>query len=305
MEKLLDNYLKVLLPESGGSGISALVSYIVQYSYILAAILMVLLVGSRIAAYFANPTKEIDPYLLVKPILVLAALSLYQPLVDLLLFTPTDIITDITEDAALHVTNADSQDSFSQIYWDSTMVVPQEDSNGDTKGIFEIMAYAVVFEWLHFLIYLVSGGVAAYIMLRQLMLKVFYFVLGIFVLPFSLIPGNEEILKRWFFGFLSVLLWIPILRIIQTIIILVHKVDYEESFSGPGILEALLNVILKIVLIFFILSVPKYANLLVSGSGDNDSNGWFVFIGREAYYKARSSSGKSNASAETNRRNGS
>jgi hypothetical protein len=304
IEKLLDTFFNVLLPESGNSGLSAYVSYIIQYSYILAAILMVLLVGSKIAAYFGNPTKEIDPYILIKPILVLAALSLYQPLVDFLLFKPTDIIIEIAEDAAIHATNSNSQESFNKIFWDTTMILPQGNEEGDSASIWEIVGYSVFFEILHFLIFLLSAGVAAYIMVRQLLLKVFYFVLGVLVLPLSLIPGNEEILKKWFFGFLAILLWIPLLRIIQTIMILIHQVGVEEYVSGGGLQQVLIGVILKIVMIFFILSVPKYANILVSGSGDNDSNGWLVFIGREAYYKARAGSGKSSSSSEEKRRSG-
>jgi hypothetical protein len=284
IENILDKFQSVLFSESGASGLGAYVSYLVQYSYILAAILMIIFVGTKIAAYFANPTKEIDPYILVKPILILMILALYQPLINLLLFKPTDIIIDITEDAAIHVTDANNKEEFSTLFYNAITNVPQSGNEEDPDfSFYDILAFSYVFEILHFLIYIIAATVTAYITVRQFLLKAFYFVLGVLVLPLSLIPGNDEILKKWFFGFLSVLLWIPVLRVVQTIMIILHTVDTNSD--GGSIVEVMFPVVLQIVMIFFILSVPKYANLLVSGSGDSDSNGWLVFIGREIYYK--------------------
>jgi hypothetical protein len=120
--------------------------------------------------------------------------------------------------------------------------------------------------------------------------------LGVLILPFSLIPGNEEILKRWFFGFLAVLLWMPILRIIQTMMILIYTVDTK------GMVQPLISVALQIVMIIFILQVPKYANLLVSGSGDSDTNGWLFFTGREIYYRKLGGMGGGGSASDRQRR---
>ena len=281
IENIIETYHLTLFPESGGSGIGVYISYITQYSYLLAAILMIILVGTKVATYFANPTKEIDPYILVKPILVLMALSLYQPLVNLLLFYPSDIITDITEDAGIHITGLPNKDEFNSAFYSAITNVPENSTDEDsTNDFYSIISSIPFLEGIHIVIYFIASCVTAYILIRQLLLQAFYYILGMLVLPFSLIPGNEEILKRWFFNFLSVLLWIPMLRMVQTIMILINMVDLRQG--GVTIVEVMFPVVLQIVMIFFILHVPTYANLLVSGAGDTDKTtlGSMVYWGK-------------------------
>lgn len=300
IESLLENLQSVLFPETGESGVIAFTNYIIQYSYILASILMVILVGTKIATYFANPIKEIDPYILTRPILILMALSLYQPLVKYLLTTPVDLITDIVEGAAVHATNTSDTNEFNTIYTrqltsNFTSAFTEFDSEKPMSGLSEILSFSTIFEVLHILIYFVSLGVAGYILVRQVLLKILYYILGVLVLPLSLIPGNDEILKKWFFGFLSVLLWVPILRIAQTILFFMNEIASERvKLFDEDLLQSLFSVILQIVMIFFILAVPKYANMLVSGSGDNDGSGWMSFAGRETYYWLRSRNSRDN-----------
>ncbi len=262
----IDNFQKGLF--SGGVGTRQLfglydyVTYIIKYAYALASIIMIVLVGTKVISYFANPSGTLDPYVLVKPILIIAALALYRPLVDFLLFQPSDIITDITNDAARYVTRSSSENAFENYYGESIKHIQEGDSSGN-GGIYDLLQVNAILELIHLLIYFIASVVSGYIMLRQLIYKGIYFVLGVFVLPFALIPGNQEILKKWFFGFLSVLMWLPILTIVKTIFVLIH------NNRVSGFTEALLSVCLQVVMIIAVLRVPKYANMLVSAANDS------------------------------------
>lgn len=275
-------------------GLNEYVDYVIKYSYVLASILMIILVGSKVFSYFMNPSGNLDPYVLVKPVLILVALALYKPLVEILLVKPTNIVLDITDAAALHITNTSSLDAFFRIFLNSITFIQTggTDPNGNPiTGIYDILQISVVLEVIHLLIHFVSLGVAAYIIIRQLILKAIYFMLGTLVLPLSLIPGNFKILEKWFFSFLALLLWIPILRMIQTIIILIHTAPVS------GALQPLFSIVLQVVMILYILNVPKYANLLVSGSGEADGGGYLNTIAREGYHWI-------NGSSDRNRRQG-
>ncbi len=265
----------IFLGRNGLLGLFDYVAGIIKYSYALAAILMIILVGSKVISYFANPAGNLDPYVLVKPILIVAALALYKPLVDLVLFSPTDIIAGITEEAAQRVTNSPSAQAFEDSYSSSITHIQDTSTNQDGSqgdGVYDVVQVSPFLEVMHLIIYFIASVVAGYIMLRQLIYKGIYFVLGIFALPLAMIPGNQDVIKKWFFGFLSVLLWLPILTILKTILILIH------NNSGQGFAQVLLSICLQIVMIIAVLRVPKYANILVSAGSDSGSNFTASFI---------------------------
>jgi len=269
----------ILGGDSSVSGVNGFVSSLIPYCYILATIIMIILVGTKVISYFMNPSGTMDPYILVKPILIIVALSLYQPLVELLLVKPVNLITKIVESAAVRAVNAPGLDDFLRLV-DSRLVAVQDVVQGDAgiPSIYDILQLSTILEVIHLLIQLVALVVNGYLLLRQILLKAIYLIIGVLVLPLSLAPGNLEVLKKWFFGFLSVLLWIPILRIFQTVIVLIDQAPVT------GFAQPLYSVVLQIVMILFLLQVPKYANFLVSGSGDSDGNGYLMAAGRELYY---------------------
>ncbi len=282
LTKIIEVFDKFIFYGSDNAlGLDTYVDYVIRYSYVLASILMIILVGSKVFSYFMNPSGNLDPYVLVKPVLILVALALYKPLVEILLVKPTNIILDITDAAALHVTNTSSLYAFNRIFFDSITFIQTEgfDSNGNPiKGVYDILQISTVLEIIHLLIHFISLAVAAYIIIRQLILKAIYFMLGTLVLPLALIPGNFKILQKWFFGFLALLLWIPILRMIQTIIVLIHTAPVT-AWAQP-----LFSIALQIVMILYILNVPKYANLLVSEAGESDGGGYLNTAFRELWY---------------------
>ncbi|GAA4277184.1 hypothetical protein [Aquimarina mytili] len=266
-------------------GLNDYVDYIIGYAYGLASIIMVVLVGSKVIVYFVNPSGNMDPYILVKPILILIGLALYQPLVENLLVRPTNIIGDITTEAGMFVTSSGNINAFEDSYNSSITNIQDTSTNPDGSsgdGIYDILQVNPILEIIHLLIYFIASVVAGYVMLRQLIYKGIYFVLGVFALPLALIPGNQEVLKKWFFGFLSVLLWLPILTILKTILILIH------NNTGSGFTQILLSVCLQVVMIIAVLRVPKYANILVSAGSDSGSRltaGFITAPIREAYYQ--------------------
>lgn len=251
------------------------IDQIIIYVQILASIFMAILVGTKVMSYFANPAGNFDAYILVRPILILIALVLYNPLINYLLLEPVELVTLITEEGGRSVTGALDGAAFEGFYEDTMTTVQDTSTNEDGSqgdGVYDILQLNPFLEFLHLLLFLAARVVAAYILLRQLIYKGIYLVLGVFVLPFSLIPGNSDVVKKWFFGFLSVLLWLPVLKVLQTIIILIGR------STGSGDLfdvDALLSIALQLLMVIAILRVPSYANYMVTaGSG---SGGRFSF----------------------------
>ncbi|WP_378188147.1 hypothetical protein ACE939_06850 [Aquimarina sp. W85] len=246
-------------------GINKYVEYLTTYAHMLAAIIMIIFVGSKVILYFVNPSGNFDPYVLVKPILILAAIALYQPLVEFLLVKPVNIITQIVDQGALYVTNNGNIDNLNSTFEDSMSHIEDSSTNEDGTegdGIYAITSVSENLELLHLIIYFVATCVTAFMLFKQLIYKAIYFILGIFVLPLSLAPGNQEILKKWFYGFISTLLWIPIISILKVILVIVQR----NAQGGFG--NILFSVALQLVMIITILSVPKFANLLVSTGSD-------------------------------------
>lgn len=251
----------------------------VEYSYAIASIFMAILIGSKVITYFVNPAGNFDAYILVRPILILVALVSYDELVDFLLIEPVNLITGAVEQGALTVTGAFDTDKFQEYYQDTMTTVQDTSVNEDGSegdGVFDFLQLNSYLELMHLIIFFAARVVGGYILLRQLVYKGIYLVLGIFVLPFSLIPGNGGVVKKWFFGFLAVLLWLPVLKILQTIIILIGQA------VGNGFADVLLSIALQILMVMAVLNVPKYANFMVSegsGSGSNFSGSPFLQTG--------------------------
>lgn len=268
------------------------VGQMIGYAQIIASIFMAILVGSKVMSYFANPGGNFDPYVLVRPILILAALVLYQPLIDFLLIEPVNLITGITEQGALSVTGAIDSQNFEEYFENAITNIEDTSVNDDGSqgdGVYDFLQLNSGLEFLHLIIFFVARVVAAYILLRQLIYKGIYLVLGIFVLPFSLIPGNSDVVKKWFFGFLAVLLWLPVLKILQTIIILIGQ---SAGIGQPGgsmfsnAADILVSIALQVLMVIAVFRTPNYANFMVtagSGSGSRFTDAPFTQPTMAAY----------------------
>ncbi len=219
-----------------------------------AAVIAIIYVGYKVMLYMSNPQENLDPYVLIKPILVLAAVGLYVELTDILVFKPMGLLADLIAETTKQISGF-SGVGFDKAFRDGITHVQTE--GGEGAGVYDVIQINPALETLHLVIYFIASVSGFYIIFRQFMTKYIYYLLGIFVLPFSLIIGNQRALSNWFFGFVSVLLWTPILNIIKMIIIILPV--KEQTFGN-----VLLSVALQVVLIFTILKIPRLANILVT-----------------------------------------
>jgi hypothetical protein len=227
-----------------------------------AVVLFSIYVAYRLLSAWIKPGEPIHPTTLVRPIVILAAMSLYKPLVEILLLTPTELLSGIVSEGVGNAT-----DGTRNLQLTRATAAMGEIKDG---GIWDILAFNPFLELAHFLLYIASTVVISYMLIRQLILKSLYFVLGIFVLPLSLIPSNEKALTKWFMGFLSILLWVPILDIMMALII---SVDLKAEGSAIFGVSPVLTVVIQIIYIFLLLKVPTFANILVGGEGSASGAG--------------------------------
>ncbi len=256
MEEYIQNIHDSLFPE-----IYRYVEAMSGFSQLLAVIFMIIWIGVKVMSYSANLSGNLDPYILIRPILILVAILFYEPLIDLLLEQPVDIVAGIARDGANSVLGSSGSFGVAE-KWDSFTSGVSEDF--DANQVWEVLQLDSGLEFIHLLIFLAARAIVGYILLRQLVFKGIYLILGVFVLPFSLIPGNQDILKKWFFGFLAVLLWIPVLTIVQTILLLIGEITKNANFG-----DALFLIALQIMTVIAILRVPRYANFLVAAGSES------------------------------------
>ncbi|MDH7445844.1 hypothetical protein [Aquimarina sp. 2201CG14-23] len=266
--------------------VNSFVGELLPYSSRLGGAIMLIYVAHKIVISFLKPDERISPATLVRPVLTLGAIVLYEDLVNLLLITPVDIVSDMVKEAANSVSGAyqtNAQSAIEHI---------QSTGGIDGGGIFDILQVNPLLELIHLIIYFTSTVIVAYVLFRQLIMKTIYLLLGALVLPFSLIVGNEQTLSQWFFGFLSVLLWIPIIHLILFVISICNPT--ADIFDNP-----VFSIAVQIVMIFALLEVPKYAKMLVAGQGESSVGAAYatakgaVTDGRSAYKAMRKMGGSS------------
>lgn len=280
-------FFERLFPDgmNGEKGLNALIDLLFEPISKLTVFLVIIWVCIQVLTYFANPNKDMDPYILVRPILIMAAIFFYKDLVYMLLQQPTDFLTEIIEEGGREIVEVDTTQNFDR-YFMAHLVA----TDFIKEGVSHIISGNPIIEFLHIILSLALLAASFYIMIRQVLSIALYHIIGIIALPLSLIPGNQEILKKWFFGFLSVLLWMPILRILQTIILTINAQEYEGENRFIPTDDGLVWLALQVGMLFFILATPKYANMLVSGSGDSDSSGYLFAFFRETYYRSKNNS---------------
>ncbi|QCX00661.1 hypothetical protein FGM00_11290 [Aggregatimonas sangjinii] len=278
MQQLFDNLLGRVFGVGTGSGngyefVDALRTYSLQF----AAVLMILYIGYKALLYFSDIETRLDPFILIRPIMVMCIISLYSPLVNLLVKQPIDIIDAMVETSSQTALESDHNptgdlkdvtdtyaDWYKNAFEDTMQYVDDGSSSKPGKGVFDILAINPFLELVHLIIFLVATVVGFYIMARQIILIGIYYVVGILVLPFALIVGNQDVARNWYFGFIAIMMWEPVLKILKTILISL-KVQGESYENG------MFSIALQVVMIFTILQVPKFANLLVSKGSEMGS----------------------------------
>ena len=228
---------------------------------LFAGVIFIIVIGVRVFKLFLNPGQTIISHILIKPILILAALVLYVDLVNLLVFDSIEVIMtsvypDYDQKSSTVVTG------FSEII--ETLNAGAEETNKSTN-FFEFLKNQLI-KGIFYVINLIVKVVVAYIYFLATCMAGIYFGIGPLALAMSLIPGNEAVLKKWFFGFYSYLLWQPVIILIMMITITSYSVILD--LMGVNTPNALLSLCLAVGVIFFLLMTPKIASVLVSQAGE-------------------------------------
>ncbi len=240
---------------------------------LFAGAIMIVFVGYHVIKSFLGENEKLDVSTLVRPCLTLAAIVLYTQLVDLLIEKPADILNDIVIDGASKV--GGGAPGSIQTQFRDKITYTQGTGGADGGGVYDIIQVHPILEFMHLIVFFIASVAGGYILFRQLIVKCIYLMLGPFVLAFSLIVGNEKILGSWFQGFISVLLWLPMLSIVQTIIILLPIETTEFSNS-----DIIFSMALQVVMVFIVFKVPRYANILVGQGSDMGAQAGNTIIGQ-------------------------
>ena len=257
--------------------IDSLVAQLLYYSKFIAGTIALIYIIYKVIVAFINPNQPIDPQTLVRPCLILAALVLYQPLIDICIDKPEEFLSGIVNESLNNVNEGTIGSSRNQRTTNAIRAlthIQDSDSNGG-DGIYGLLAVFPLLEVIHFGLYLASSLVILYMLLRQFVLKTIYYVIGVFVLTFSLIPSNESALSKWFLGYLSVILWVPIMDILLGLINITQFSLEAFQVNGNSYIYSfpIITLAVQIFYLFAILKVPTYANIIVGGSGSSAGTG--------------------------------
>ncbi len=117
------------------------------------------------------------------------------------------------------------------------------------------------FEFLFLILDIVLVCVMAYLEVKQMILELIYGSMAPFILVLALLPGNEKTLEKWFFQYLSVLLWVPIMTIIRMISSVLPAMRVSD-------LDIIFLLAAKLVILFAMFKIHIYAGMLVTKGSD-------------------------------------
>lgn len=219
------------------------------YLSTIAGILVLIFVVYKVILYMVNPEKGLDPYILIRPCLILAGIVLYNLLVKTFMITPMQLITDIVKDSVLDLSGIDATKFDGR--FNSSM------TRTDNR-LYNVLQVNPLMELLHLLVYFVGSFIAAYMLIKQALSIAVYYIMGYFSLMFSLIPGNERSFLNWSLSFLAILLWEPFIIILKYLIILT-KIE-TVSFTSFFVIVAV-----QMSSIFLFFKIPRFCEFLING----------------------------------------
>ena len=262
MQSVLDGFWTDLVGTGGTMG--GVINNLEGLSGTFGAAIALIYIGYKVMLYFSDVNSKLDPFLIIRPAIVLGAITLYSELVDLLILRPMSFVDSMIIEAMAPIGSPGTIETGFETGME--FVFP---GAAGIPGVYDIVAINPLLEVLHLIIYFAATAVGFYILLRQVVIAAVYYVIGLLALPLSLAVGNQSVVGSWFFGFISIMLWEPILRILKGIVVALQVPSV--SFT-----DGIISIALQIVLILTILQIPKYANSLVSkgselGSGIGDT----------------------------------
>jgi hypothetical protein len=220
-----------------------------NYLSTLTGILVLIFIVYKVTLYMINPEKGLDPYILIRPCLILAGVVLYNPLVDLFLITPMSILGEIIRESILNLSGIDATGFDGR--FNSSMTRTDD-------RLYDVLQINPFMELIHLLIYFVGSFIATYMLIKQALSIAIYYIMGYFSIIFSLVPGNEKSFTNWSLSFLAILLWEPFIYILKYLVILT-KIE-TVSFTSFFVILAV-----QISSIFLFLKVPKFCEFLING----------------------------------------
>jgi hypothetical protein len=220
-----------------------------MYLSTFAGILVLIFIVYKVALNMVNPEKGLDPYIIVRPCLILAGLILYNPLVELFMLTPMRLLTDIIKKSILDLSGVDVTGFDGR--FNSSMTRTDD-------RLYDVLQINPFMELLHLLIYFVGSFVATYMLIKQSLTVAIYYIMGYFSVMFSLIPGNEKSFTNWSLSFLAILLWEPFIFILKYLVILT-RID-TQGFASFFVIVAV-----QISAIFLFFKIPRFCEFLING----------------------------------------
>jgi|SaaInl59LU_5_DNA_1037362.scaffolds.fasta_scaffold09796_1 hypothetical protein len=219
------------------------------YLSTLTGILVLIFIVYKVVLYMTNPEKGLDPYVLIRPCLILAGVVLYSPLVDLFMLTPMNLLSEVIKESILNLSGIDATGFDGR--FDSSMTRTDD-------RLYDVLQINPIMELIHLLIYFVGSFIATYMLIKQTLSIAIYYIMGYFSIIFSLIPGNDKSFTNWSLSFLAILLWEPFIYILKYLVILT-KIE-TESFTSFFVILAV-----QISSIFLFLKIPKFCEFLING----------------------------------------
>ena len=221
------------------------------YISLFAGALIFIFVGYKVALYMLNPDKGLDPFVLVRPCLILIGIVLYKELVELFMITPMDVLAKAIEHAVDVVLDPSAEPGTLDDKYKA--VIEQTDEN-----LYDVLQVHPIMEGIHLVIFFVGSLVASYMLLKQALTIAIYYIMGYFSLLFSLIPGNEKSFYNWSLSFLALLLWRPFIVLLKFIVHLT-KLDAENAHTWWVVMAV------QIATITLFLKIPQFCEFLING----------------------------------------
>ena len=267
---------------------------------LFAGVLVTIFIGVQVFTYMSDINSKLDPYVVIRPLLIIFAMIMYNQLVSLLIITPNLIIADIVNEGALEAQEIikDNYDANGcngcpnfitsgfglaclgkkirkcccNNIWEGiksrTAIGFIEDvwklaSSADSwEDFFGGIINILIKPFVQFIVWIIEQLVKFapfFVLTKHVILSGFYYILGMFALPLSLIPGNKKIVSDWFYGFFATMMWYPMVNIILTLNSTLALV-YDISDVG----NELLLLVVQVTSFIMIFEVPKYTNIIVT-----------------------------------------
>ena len=250
--------------------------YILDYLALFMSILIMAVIIMDICTKFVKLVDDEEQRfidVLPRPIIVLLSLLFYKQLVTMLIVTPADFFYEITK-VGVEAVERNSYGEHVRDVVQEMLSWSGSNQNSDfaenkEQGYVGLIATIVQF-------FALCCG--AFVVFRSIVAANVMYMMGPFILVLSLIPGNQVVIKKFWMGYLGILLW-PSLVMIVFAVITILPYYYNKTFTtgngtSPGeFLSYVWGLVLQIIGIYSIFAVVDYSRSLVYIASSAAGNG--------------------------------